>query len=514
MANGQISAARPQVLTPLIALFTAASLVVVGLALVKSPTDILFLLIVAIGVVVAFMRPDWFLYFCLFTLPIDFARAIHGFPVAVEEAYVFALPLVVLHRLAGGKVVRRLRFNSVYLWPVLALFAMTATFYFRGQSRYGYIKGMGRWGEALSIAWAILCVATTWDRLRKMIYSFLGGAAVISILVFCQIVARGPTWFLFFVRGTKATAFSPTHVGESTFIAMAWAGRGMGLSGPSGTAIFLEMLLPLALYRLLAAERKLTHYLMLAVLWGGILLTFTAVPIFSALGASLLLVLLMKRFNWKLVLASGFTAAVTGFLLTQSYVQRRLVSHVKAIRYDELYQRLSLWGMGLRLFAKHPLVGIGPRVGLYFIMRWGQFWQTSALSLMNHPHETYILIGDTYGLLGLICYGWIWFRALQLGYRALRDRSLGPRRFEVVALACGVVTWLIQGLTDSVLAGTEQFALLFLLEAGYLLLVADRQAALQDLASHGGREANARLQGTREFSPKSARRELAAARRA
>ncbi len=508
MANGQISAARPQVLTPLIALFTAASLVVVGLALVKSPTDILFLLIVAIGVVVAFMRPDWFLYFCLFTLPIDFARAIHGFPVAVEEAYVFALPLVVLHRLAGGKVVRRLRFNSVYLWPVLALFAMTATFYFRGQSRYGYIKGMGRFCEALSIAWAILSLATTWDRLRKMIYSLLGGAAVISILVFWQMVVRGPTWFYFFVRGTGATAFSPTHLDQ-----VPWTGRGMGLSGPSGTGIFLEMLLPLALYRLLAAERKLTHYLMLAALWGGMLLTFTAVPIFSALGASLLLVLLMKKFNWKLVLASGFTAAFTGFVLMQSYIQRRLVSHIRAIRYDELYQRLSLWKMGWQLFERHPLVGIGPNVGTWFILRTGGFWESSPFWLLNHPHETYLQIADIYGVLGLVCYGWIWLRALQLGYRAFRDRSLGARRFEVVALACGIVAWLIQGFTDSMLAGTEELVVLFLLEAGYLLLLADRKVALQDLASHARQEANAHHGGAREFSPKAARRALAASRR-
>ncbi len=475
MANGQISTARPQLLAPFIALFAAASLAVLGLVLVKSPTDVLFLLTAVIGVVVAFMRPDWFLYFILFTIPIDFARAVHGFPIAVEETYVFVFPLIVLHRLAGGKVVRRLRLYSVYAWPVLALFAMTATFYFRGQSRYGYIKGMGRFAESVSIAWAVLNLATTWDRLRKMIYSLLGGALVISVLVFCQIIARNPTWFVFFVRGTTSTAFSPTHVGEASFLAMAWTGRGMGLSGPSGTGIFLEMLLPLAFYRLLVAERKLWHYLMLAVLWGGILLTFTAVPILAAFATSMLLVLLMRKFNWRLVLAVAFTAGVSGFILMQSYVERKVVSHVKAIRYGELYQRLDLWKMGWRLFEKHPLVGIGPRVGAYFILRWGQFWQTSALSLMNHPHETYILIADTFGVPGLICYGWIWFRALQLGYRALRDRSLGPRRFEAVAIACAVVAWLIQGFTDSVLAGGEQLAILTLLEAAYLLVQADRK---------------------------------------
>ena len=471
MFRGQIFEARQQSLSPLIALFAAASLVVLGLALVKSPTDLVLLLAVALGVIVAFMRPDWFIYFCLFTLPIDFARTVRGFPVAIEESYVLALPFVVLHRWAGGKIVRRLKLHSAYLFPVLGIVLLTGLLYFRGQGFGDYVKTMGRLAEAISVAWAILSVATTWDRQRKMIYSFFGGALVNCVLIFIQMIARGPTWIYYFVRGTDPTAFSPGRVTHDY-----WVGRGTGFLGPSGIAIFMEVLLPLALYRLLSAKRKLWHFVVLALLWGGILLTFTLVPILVAVATSALLLLVMRKFNWKIILAIVLLAGTSIFMLSHSYLHRQLEGHLQAVRQTERYQRLTMIKLGWELFERHPIVGYGPAAGEWTMLRLGSFW--SKHYALAGSHTVYLDLADEFGLLGLVCYGWIWFRALQLGYRSFRDRSLAQRRFEAVALGCAVVAALMQGFTDPALFNRERFALYALLECSYLLLRSDRKAAL------------------------------------
>ena len=468
MANTQVSAARPLGTSPLVAVSAAVALALIGFAFAQSPIETIVVLSALVGLVIAFMRPDLFVYFVAFTLPINFARSYQGIPLAVEELYVLAAPLIILHRVAGGRVVRRLRIKSVYVWPAAGLLIIIALSCFRASDFYSYVRGAGRFGGAVICAWAVLNIATTWDRQKKVIWSLLGGALFICLLIFAQVITREPTSIFFFIRGTTPTQFSPMRLEETVFV-----GRGMGLIGPSGSAHYLEVLLPIALYGLLVARSKFWPYLVLALLWAGTLLTFTAVPVLVGVAVSLLLGLLMRKLSLTFATAAMLIAGLGSALLSLTYVSGQLSERI-LLWQGELYQRLDLWKMGWDLFRMHPLVGVGFTNSSAYFMTWtGTLFSRSPWWIIGHPHQLYILVADELGVVGLGLYCWIWLRSLQLGFKAALDKGLGPRRFEVIALSCGSLALLLNGLTDSTLGGYQYWVLLGLIEATYRLVKPD-----------------------------------------
>jgi O-antigen ligase len=66
--------------------------------------------------------------------------------------------------------------------------------------------------------------------------------------------------------------------------------------------------------------------------------------------------------------------------------------------------RLALWKGAVSAFAEHPVVGVGVDGYPVIMRRLFPAWNAS----MSNPHNYYLYIAATYGLLGIVLYGWLW----------------------------------------------------------------------------------------------------------
>jgi hypothetical protein len=479
MANGQVTAGRPAALSAFIALFVAAFLAVFGLALARSPAEVTFLLAAVVGLVVAFMRPDLFLYFVLFTIPFNFTRAYRGFPLALEELKVLGLPLIVLHRWAGGKVVPRLKIKSVYLLPVAGLLLIVLASYPRALSFPMYLHDGGRLVGGICMIWLVLNICTTWRRQKIAIGCLVGGALALALLCFLQLGAPSIYGRVApLIKGDTYTAFSPTLGALSP----GSGGRASGPFNADETGAFMAWLLPVLLCFALAAKRKKARlYVALSTLGLILFLTFSRGAIASAAVGVLLFLALSKKANARLLAVGGAACLLILAALSvpsvQATLNRRLGGTGAIWR-----SRMSLVRAGVKIISRHPLFGVGI----------GNLGQTVERQLgENHPgkwilwtivstHNQYLDIWIESGLVGLLCYLWIFSRILQMGWTAFRQKSWGPRRLEVTALACGCVTMLIHGFINAVvlfsMVGYVCWAMFGLVEATYRLVKADPKA--------------------------------------
>ncbi len=109
--------------------------------------------------------------------------------------------------------------------------------------------------------------------------------------------------------------------------------------------------------------------------------------------------------------------------------------------------RLHMWRFGLRRWAQHPLLGLGPGSVTYEIR------QTSDPSLRHpggepwdHLHSAYVMTLFTFGLVGFGLFGAVGFVLYRQAARAYRDGRLPREIYALVAANLGMI--LVYSLTD------------------------------------------------------------------
>lgn len=129
---------------------------------------------------------------------------------------------------------------------------------------------------------------------------------------------------------------------------------------------------------------------------------------FAAL-APFMLVNLLGRQRWWVYLLAGL--GVVGSLALSPTVQERItlvLNEVQTYRIAErsdgtsIGNRLFLWQGGVRIFREYPLLGAGID-GYQFEMR---RMYPDEQSCQPNPHNFYLYLAASYGLVGLILYGW------------------------------------------------------------------------------------------------------------
>jgi putative inorganic carbon (hco3(-)) transporter len=248
------------------------------------------------------------------------------------------------------------------------------------------------------------------------------------------------------------------------------------LSHPNLTAGFLNLIIPLAVVKLLRATTRLERIslsLLLAVM--AVLLFFTSsrggwIATVVALGVTLALYYgrafipqvsqwlpkQARQLNFVQWAFVGITSLIgimgAGWLL---FLQTISASHGPLFS-----SRQNFWVPAFQLFSQHWLTGIGP--GLFSRM-WATVDSLPPNPVVVHAHNTYLLVATESGLLGFssvlllgLAYGLIFQR---------RWKAVPEQRWLMAAVAGGLSSVLTQGLFDFLLNSPAFVFILILVAA-------------------------------------------------
>lgn len=297
------------------------------------------------------------------------------------------------------------------LLAVLAAWTLSAAFSLDPRlSVFGVYGGRtyGLWQAAAFAALFQLTVRAA-DRDRLVVLA-LAGAALVSVHAVLQAFGLDP--------------FVPVET-------LAY-GRAMAtLASPVYLGAWLALWLPLALDRALTEDGYFGRAALALIAAGLIATVSRGAWLAAALGATLYLGL-TGRLRLPRARALAVAAAVAGWCAWA--LARR-----GALDFSRPSERLAIWAIALKLFARHPLLGVGPdafELGLRqvrgedFLRVLGQGFR------LGHAHNDLLQILATTGLIGLAAYAWLLFALCQSAREALilkrsRDAALAAGLFAV-----------------------------------------------------------------------------------
>jgi len=200
---------------------------------------------------------------------------------------------------------------------------------------------------------------------------------------------------------------------------------------------------------LFSKRYRLGHFALAALLaidclWTSSRAAWAAVPacfIFIAWAKS-------RKAAWVLV---GITVSLAGVLVaTSPGFRERVARTVSPVHEDALSMtpRLRLWRSHFEMFLEHPWLGVGfnnneRHSAEYF----DRLYPDAELKFYGHAHSLWIQILASTGILGTLCFGWLWVSV----FRAARLASLsytGVSRAVCLAALAGLIAFQIQGLTQ------------------------------------------------------------------
>lgn len=121
--------------------------------------------------------------------------------------------------------------------------------------------------------------------------------------------------------------------------------------------------------------------------------------------------------------------------------------------------RWQLWSAALRLFAAHPVLGVGPD---NFRLLYGPYAGLRNHDTRTHSNNMYLetLVGS--GLLGALACGWLLWRIAALVAAGVHTATIDPRKAASIGVAAAVIAIGLHGLLDSFLSFTPTYVLIAL----------------------------------------------------
>ena len=206
------------------------------------------------------------------------------------------------------------------------------------------------------------------------------------------------------------------------------------MAHPDFLGIFLAMLLPIALAKLIGRHSSMTRLLaanLVVVLSLGLVATFTrsawigavlGVAVVLALHGGRLRVLPVIGFVALLAVAFGALAWFVNARPTTvpggvANVYSRIVS-ITDLSSGSIAERLAVWGDTPRVIAARPILGWGPS---NFGAVYPQFQSANRNAILfDDPHEETLGIAAKQGIIGLLAYLWILFAFVRAFWKGRR----------------------------------------------------------------------------------------------
>ena len=269
---------------------------------------------------------------------------------------------------------------------------------------------------------------------RQILWSLVVGGAVLAAYSLMEFVQRGGTWRDRFVR---AQAFGSDYNWLSTYMVMTIPiigslivmCRGAWLRGAQLVALSLTVAAQVFSY---TRGGWLGH---------------------AAQGVTLALIVGGRR---KAMGVLGLLILAAGGLLVASQVGIQ----TDTVAVKTVDTRLTVWGMGLREVAAHPLVGIGygnnsfvKKYPEYSVERQSQLPDQDRI--IPAMHSTFLMVALGSGLPALLCFSWMFVRLLrQLMIRPRLPGQGDPFTAMAVAIGLAVIGFAVRNLFDYMFMGS------------------------------------------------------------
>jgi O-antigen ligase len=226
-----------------------------------------------------------------------------------------------------------------------------------------------------------------------------------------------------------------------------------GFSGGYNTLailLVLGMMIASFYFRIAASDRERLIY------FAAMLAYFFHLLILEGRGGYLTLGLLLPVMVYNLTPRSRMLVGVLiyilaiGIMFSSPVLRNRVTQAIEGVRnhldsggdlasgkrYSEHFDRIYMWRWALELFMEHPFLGVG--TGGY---------REAVLSAggdkgVDHPHNNFLYMAASFGTLGILVLGWLFWVLLQMGWQN-RQNSLG---FFVMS---STLVILVGGLTDT-----------------------------------------------------------------
>jgi len=228
---------------------------------------------------------------------------------------------------------------------------------------------------------------------------------------------------------------------------------------PNPYAGFLNMVFPLAVALALDGGTRRVWYRLASVLLAGALLASQSRGALIAAGVALAVVLgcrsrRMARLGWTGVLAALLGALLAAFNLLPPAPVNRVLTAVGLgdVSFDNVtnanfsaVERAAHWLAGVRMFAAHPLLGVGiGNYGAAYPAYHPRGWYAS----LDHAHNYYINIAAEAGVLGLTAYALLLGSALWYSYASVRQEADRAVRAVLLGVLGALVTTSAHNLFD------------------------------------------------------------------
>lgn len=244
-----------------------------------------------------------------------------------------------------------------------------------------------------------------------------------------------------------------------------WRVRGP-YGSPNNLALYLGHTLPILLAVAVFGvhrARRLAAGLLAALVFLGLVLTFSKGALVLALPAAVLLLGFAAGGRWRWV-ALGLLAA-GGLALLPLFGTERFAS-LFDLQDGTSFLRVQLWRGAWNMVQEHPWLGVGMDNFLYaYRTRYAlpTAWQELSLS---HPHNIVLDFWTRLGFLGLMVGVWLFAAAFWQGWLALK-RASGDRWALLLGLLASLAATLAHGLIDNSLFLVD-LMLLFMLSLGLI----------------------------------------------
>lgn len=415
---------------------------------VKAP----LLFITLVGIILVLSRPQFGLYFLIFSIPLESVFILGEGVTWVRVIGTFVFGAWILHMLLGRKSWRDLLSSNILKPAILfSIFAFASLLWAEhSPSAVGIIPTIF---QLLGLSLLVIGIVNTQERLEW----------VIRILIVSGIVASSITIHQFFVQGVDR------------------AGRNVATQGINQTAVTLVVLIPLAFYLFRASKLPLWRLVGLsyiAVSSLAVIVTFSRASLIALPIVLALQVLAMGRDGRKGlfrivfigVIAVGMVYAIIPWqeVLDSTSTITGEFEETRATEPDRPVGRVGLWLGALDIFYDHPLLGTGiGNFGFQFEQRTRNI-KTFFVGFLS-PHSTFFGLLAELGLIGIFLWGWLHmaaFRNLRRGWRSTSRARHGLSLILVQAVIFSFVIytlysiesvthihklfWVILGLTEAI----------------------------------------------------------------
>lgn len=375
-----------------------------------------------------------------------------GSPFSISLAQIGLVPAIFFWLLLLGiNKFKNFRFSSIDIPILLFLLGQLITSIFCEYSKNAFANYQGEWQILM-----VYLILSSVDRnfYKKLLNILFIVCVIVSIYGLYQHFSG---WDIWRQRMAGKLIYSYKNIKFHQITG------GFGLHLTFGGYYMMVALLSLA-YFLRFEKNKLFYVLGTALIFLATIGSYARSAWFGLLGGSVFLILLTNYKNLKKLLL--YISILILFIITILYLVPPIKERMFA-RWQlySLKHRFKIWESALLIIKEHPIIGIGNG---NFKKYSEKYMKDSGFTVEGHPHNDYLNVYLTAGLMGFIGYILMWFILLKKGIKYVFEEK--QDKYLMIGLLSGLVAFMIAGLGQNYFTDSENSMLMWLFIGGVCLL--------------------------------------------